>query len=199
MQPDLFQNNSPNFNMMMMLGMTGMNPMNMVNMGNMGNIDNMGNMGNMNNMPNMGNMNNMPNMGNMNNMGNMGNINNMPNMGNMQNDILGSVYGSGQNINQGNQVSFQKERTNIYFKTTGGLSTMLSVDSDKPLSYAILIYLKRVNREYLYKENSGILFIYNAQKINIYNDTPIGLFFGGLQTPVIMVNDVKNLIGALKK
>ena len=178
MQQDLFQNNSPNFNMMMMmLGMTGMNPMNM------------GNMGNMNNMPNMGNMNNMPNMGNMGNMQN----------NNIQNDILGSVYGSGQNINQGNQVSFQKERTNIYFKTTGGLSTMLSVDSDKPLSYAILIYLKRVNREYLYKENSGILFIYNAQKINIYNDTPIGLFFGGLQTPVIMVNDVKNLIGALKK
>ena len=190
MQPNLFENNFQNFNMMM----TGMNPMNMANMGNMANMVNMGNMGNMNNMGNMGNMNNMNNMGNMGNMGN----NIMQGM-NMQNDdIFGMVYGSGQNMNQGNLAPFQ-DKTNIFFKTTGGLSTMLTVDIDKPLSYAILIYLKRVNREYLYKENSGILFIYNAQKINIYNDTPIGLFFGGLQTPVIMVNDVKNLIGALKK
>ena len=187
MQPNLFENNVPNFNMMMM---TGMNPMNMANMGNMANMVNMGN------MVNMANMANMANMVNMNNMGNMGN-NIMQGM-NMQNDdIIGMVYGSGQNINQGNLVSFQ-DKTNIFFKTTGGLSTMLTVDIDKPLSYVILLYLKRVNREYLYKDKSGILFIYNAKKLNIYDNTPIGLFFGGFQNPVIMVNDVQNLIGALK-
>ena len=128
------------------------------------------------------------------NMGN--NANQMMNID--QYNLLKEVYGSGQNINQGNQSSFASTKTNINFKTTAGVATSLIVDRRKTLSDTILLYLKRVNREYLFKEKSGIMFLYNAKVISIYDKTTIGDFFGQMPNPIIMVSDVQNLIGALK-
>ena len=136
--------------------------------------------------------------------GNMGNMGNNVNQGmNMninqnQNDIMGLVYGSGQNINQSNQSSFISNKNNIIFKATSGLHVMIPVDLNKTLSDTILLYLKRVDREKLFKKNSGILFLHNARVIDIYDKTTIGQFFGPVMNPTIMVNDVKNLIGAFK-
>ena len=55
-----------------------------------------------NNIPNFNWMMYNMMMGNQMNMGN----NMMPNINNNQNDTLGMVYGSGQNMNQGNQTSY---------------------------------------------------------------------------------------------
>ena len=149
-----------------------------------------------NNIPNFNWMMYNMMMGNQMNMGN----NMMPNINNNQNDNLGMVYGSGQNMNQGNQTSYGGvTKNNINFKTTAGLQTFVTVDCNKTLSDTILLYLKRVNRENLFKENSGILFLYNAKIINIFDKTTIGDFFGQMPNPIIMVNDVKNLIGAFSK
>ena len=127
-----------------------------------------------------------------------GNMGNNVNQGmNNPNDIMGLVYGSGQNMNQGNnQSSFTTTKNNIIFKATSGLIVMIPVDLDKTLSDAILLYLRRVDREKLFKKNSGILFLHNAKVIDIYNQTTIRQYFGGFINPTIVVNDVKNLIGA---
>ena len=129
-----------------------------------------------------------------------GNMGNNVNQGmNNPNDIMGLVYGSGQNMNQGNnQSSFTTTKNNIIFKATIGLIVMIPVDLDKTLSDAILLYLRRVDREKLFKKNSGILFLHNAKVIDIYNQTTIRQYFGGFINPTIVVNDVKNLIGAFK-
>ena len=133
------------------------------------------------------------------NMGNMGNnVNQGMNMNINQNDIMGLVYGSGQNINQSNQSSFISNKNNIIFKATSGLHVMIPVDLNKTLSDTILLYLKRVDREKLFKKNSGILFLHNAKVIDIYDRTTIEEFFGHFLNPFIIVNDVKNLIGAFK-
>ena len=123
------------------------------------------------------------------------NVNQVMNMNTNQNDIMGLVYGSGQNIIQGNSA-FTSNKNNIIFKATSGLHVMIPVDLDKTLSDTILLYLRRVDREELFKPNSGILFLHNASVINIYDKRTIREFFGPFMNPIIMVNDVKNLIGA---
>ena len=122
------------------------------------------------------------------------NNNNMLN-NNMQNDQLGMIYGTDKNFtlpNQGNQSN----KINVVFKTTNGLITNLTIDGEKTVSDLILIYLKRVDRTKLFKENSGILFLHNANKINIFDKTKIKDLYGSFSQIIIMVNDVKNLIGA---
>ena len=85
--------------------------------------------------------NNLPNFnwmgGNPMNMGN--NTNQMMNID--QYNLLKEVYGSGQNINQGNQSSFASTKTNINFKTTAGVATSLIVDRRKTLSDTILLFI----------------------------------------------------------
>ena len=126
------------------------------------------------------------------------NVNQVMNMNTNQNDIMGLVYGSGQNIIQGNNSAFTSNKNNIIFKATSGLIVMIPVDLDKTVTDTILLYLRRVDREELFKPNSGILFLHNARVINIYDKRTIREFFGPFINPVIMVNDVKNLIGAFK-
>ncbi len=126
----------------------------------------------------------------------------MPNM-NCENNYLNMVYQSGMNNNQMNpqffgqqQFSNQPDKVNIIFKTTQVVITQVTVDFNKSLSDTILLYLKRMNKENLFHPNSGILFLYNAAILNIYDQTKVGVLFNGITNPTIMVNDVKNLIGA---
>ena len=53
-----------------------------------------------------------------------------------------------------------------------------------------------MNKPELFAPNSGIFFLYNALKINIYDQRKIVDFLGGMSYPTIIVNDVQNLIGA---
>ena len=146
----------------------------------------------------MGNFNFNSNFGAMQGMNPM-NLCNNPMMGiNFDyNDYLSFIYGGGFNFNSGNQQQIpQSDKINILFKTTQGVKTLVTVDFNKSLSDTIYLYLQRMNRPDLYNPNSGIFFLYNANKINIYNKTKVGVFFGQIPYPVIMVNDLKNLIGA---
>ena len=114
-----------------------------------------------------------------------------------QNENWGMVYGGGININQGNQFNQNTPgKKNIIFKTTQNVRTLLAVDLDKTLSDTILLYLKRVNKPELFTKDSGICFLYNARKLDIYDKTKIGVLFGQIFNPTIMVTDILNLIGA---
>ncbi len=53
-----------------------------------------------------------------------------------------------------------------------------------------------MNKPELFDKSSGIFFLYNANEVDIYDKSKIGDFLGGTAYPTIMVNDVKNLIGA---
>ena len=115
-----------------------------------------------------------------------------------QNDLTwGMVYGAGINTNQNNQLNQNSStKKNIIFKTTQAVKTTITVDMEKTLSDTILLYLKRVNKPELFAPDSGICFLYNAKKLDIYDKTPIGVLFNQIYSPTIMVTDVLNLIGA---
>ena len=109
----------------------------------------------------------------------------------------GMVYGAGTSTNQDNQFNQNNPgKKNIIFKTTQAVKTILTVDLDKTLSDTILLYLKRVNKPQLFAPDSGICFLYNAKKLDIYDKTPIGVLFNQIYSPTIMVTDILNLIGA---
>ena len=116
------------------------------------------------------------------------------------NDPLRLIYGGGQNNNQPtnqNQFIGPNDKINIVFKTTGGLISNLTVDPDKTITDTLLIYLKRVNKTEYYKPNKDIFFLNNAKRIDVYDKRKIRELFGfNLGQIIIIVNDVKNLIGA---
>ena len=142
-----------------------------------------GNMQNPNMMPFGMNMNNNFNQFNL---GENQNLLNIYNIGNNQQ----------QNINQGNSCPLFEEYINLVFKTTGGLITNLNVKRGTRVFEVLSLYLKRVGKPELFNPNSGIFFLYNARQINIYDNTKIENFINLVMGPTIMVNDVKNLIGA---
>ena len=211
------RNNMPNM---------GMNMLNWgVNMPYMGmNNPNMGmnkpNMG-MNN-PNMG-MNN-PNMG-MNNsiMGmNMPNMRmNMPNMGigmpelNMNMPIQGMNIGGYEEWMKGYQMGYNEvmnedkdnnqppvnptiDKINIVFNTTQGMTKIIPIERGKTMSEAIKTYLNRVGKPELFNRTNDICFLCNGNKIDIHCNVKVEQYFMNYATPKIIVNDVKNLIGAKK-
>ena len=59
---------------------------------------------------------------------------------------------------------------------------------------ALKKYLRFVNKYELYDRD--IIFLYNAQKIDISNTIKVGEFFEWIVCPKIIVNEMGNLIGA---
>ena len=116
----------------------------------------------------------------------------------MQNNYLNMIYGQGigMNFNPIQQFPSSPNMVTIQFKTTQAVKTIVNVECDKTVSETLLLYLKRMNKPELFAPNSGIFFLYNALKINIYDQRKIVDFLGGMSYPTIIVNDVQNLIGA---
>ena len=136
-------------------------------------------------------------------LGNMPNFNwmlfGMPGMNMGGNAFWQNIYSDGINMPQNmsqNQQQDIYDKLNVVFKTTGGLKMNVFVNVGTSISDTILLFLKRVGKTELFRPNSGIYFLCNARKLNIYDKTPIDIFTGGQINPVIMVNDVQNLIGA---
>ena len=193
----------------MIPGMYG-NGMGMPNMGmNMG-MPNMGmNMG----MPNMGvmdmNMGMMPNMGMNMGMPNMGFMDmNMGMMGMQNVNMQGMNVGGNQNWMQGyntnnnavNNNSFSQKKISCMFKsTTGQQPIMILMDHGKTVNDLVKTYFARVGQPDLINTKDAICLLYNATKINFNSTQKIEDFFGSNSNPQILVNDVNNLIGALKK
>ena len=132
------------------------------------------------------------------NMGMFNNFNPQINSGGSQNQNLLQVYNNRVNNNpqQSNNSQLFGEKFNILFKTTGGLRTQLVFERGTPICDILCLYCKRVQKPELYADNSGIFFLYNARKINIHDKTKVENFLNISISPIIMVNDVQNLIGA---
>ena len=126
------------------------------------------------------------------------NMNNMmPGMNFGGNESWISGYGPGINFNMGQiQIPPGSNKINIVFKTTANVRTNVVAEYGKTVSDIILLYLKRVGREDLFKKDSGICFLNNAKKIDIYDKTTVENYFKNTSSPLIIVNDVQNLIGA---
>ena len=105
------------------------------------------------------------------------------------------IYENSLNIpNQ--QQNFSNNKINLVFKSTAGLKMNVFVDVGTSISDAILLFLKRCGKTELFNPYSGIYFLCNAKKLNIYGKTRIENICANQINPVIMVNDAKNLIGA---
>ena len=127
------------------------------------------------------------------------NNNMMPGMNLGGNESWISGYGPGINFNMGQMqvpIAPGSNKINIVFKTTANVRTNVVADYGKTVSDIILLYLKRVGREELFKKDSGICFLNNAKKIDIYDKTKVEIYFKNTSSPLIIVNDVQNLIGA---
>ena len=178
----------PNMNMGGMMGMQnncmpGMMNMNMPNM----------------NMPNMNMMNmNMPNM-NM-NMQNYGLMMGIPNMNIAGMNIGGNEeWVNGYNINNqngGNNIQPSKNKLNFIFKTTQGIIRNLDVDYGTTISELIKEYFNIVGKPELFNNPQDICFLVNAKRLNFNDNTKIEDFFKNAFIINIVVNDVKELIGA---
>ena len=86
-------------------------------------------------------------------------------------------------------------KLNCIFKTTQGQSFNIPFSEERTVEDLILTFFRRVDREILFKEG-GIAFLYNAEKMEYHNQQKIKQFFKTNFNPVIMVIDIKNLIGA---
>ena len=152
-------------------------------------------------LPGIGN----PNMNYIQNMNMMWNFNMM--------NPMNPMYPMDQNINEPwaesyEQRSFykmnQKEeqispgpnKINIVFKTTSKVKTNMVADYGQTMSDVILLYLKKEGKENLFKRCSGIFFLYNAQMIDVFDETKVEEFFKDVSNPLIFVNEMKFVIGA---
>ena len=150
-------------------------------------------------------MNNDMNM-NMNNGMNMNN-NNMPFMPNMNIQQLNlggaanwqGIYtpqGENQNgqqmQNSGNMVA---GKVNAILTTTRGVKVNMKIDYGKRVCDLIKLYFKLINREDLINNPQDLVFIYNANRMNINDQTPVERYFAS-GFARITINDTRGLIGA---
>ena len=183
---------NPGFNMgmggMQQMGMGGMQPM----MG-MGGMPQMG-MGGMQQPMGMGGM---PQMNMQNLMMDMNNMNNM--------NIQGMNVGGNENWLQGYNVVKPNPNNNIggnkincIFNTTTGRKINILIDHGKTIHDLIKIYFARVETPELINRDQDICFVYNATKLNFKSTEKVENFFKFNANPTILVNDIKELIGARK-
>ena len=209
-------NNMNNMFMNMMNNMFMNMMMNNMNQGyNMNNINNMNNnMGNMNLMNNFQMPNNMPQNMMLNNNMNQQNFINMNNNNQKINQMMGQ---NGFNINSGqmnvggnappeiiprlnktmSEDFFKNDnnrgKINVVLNASSGLAVVLPSPPNITVKKLIRNYLKKLGlREGVL--NGGIIFIYNAEVVNVNDERPLSSFFR--DQAVIIVVDVQGVIAA---
>ena len=103
------------------------------------------------------------------------------------------VNNPGGNFDDSN---YNGPKINIVFTTTTGQSRNLKFKNGTTLSQAIKRYLQSVGKEELFGHNDQVNFLFNANKIDFNDNTPIEKKFVNILLPKIIVNDTKHLIGA---
>ena len=93
--------------------------------------------------------------------------------------------------------NMSKGKTNIIFKTTRGTALNIIIDYEKTVRELIQLYFKRLGKPELYDRPSDIYFLFNANRLNYSDQTSVKKFFSSASYPMIMVNDLRDLIGAL--
>ena len=88
---------------------------------------------------------------------------------------------------------------NILFASSTGLTVNMAMSQSSTIENLIRKYLIRIGKFdiliKLYKGEKCIVFIFNANYINVLDKTKIKDFFKHIRNPRIMVNDTQNLIG----
>ena len=96
--------------------------------------------------------------------------------------------------NISNNIDFQDKKLNIKFKTLQGIIVNVQLNQNRTIGMALELFIERLN---LKKEQiDKIYFLYNASKINLHDSTSLKKFFKNNNDPLIIVNDVNNIIGA---
>ena len=126
-------------------------------------------------------------------MNNMNNINMQGmNIGGNENWLLGySTVKKNSNNNGGNKI-------NCIFNTTTGKTINILIDYGKTINDLVKIYFARVEQPDLINRKQDICFVFNATKIDFDSTEKVEDFFKFNANPTILVNDIHNLIGAMK-
>ena len=96
-------------------------------------------------------------------------------------------------VNMRDDVCFR--RKNISFKTTCGINNKLNIIDMRPIGWLLKYYLVVVKKPELIRDiNNKIVFLYQGNKIESNNRTPIYDFFKNDNNPIIEVNDPNFLI-----
>ena len=112
--------------------------------------------------------------------------------GNWMNIYNTAIPNQQPNMNPGGIV----QKINVVFRTTKAIRTNITIDHGKTVSELIQIYFKRMGKPELFQKPLDICFIFNADKMDFNDQTPVERFFYGVYNPFITVNDTKDLIGA---
>ena len=100
------------------------------------------------------------------------------------------------NLMQGPIPPHESNKINIVFKTTSKVRTNIVGDLEQTMSDIILLYLKKEGKEKLFKRSGGVFFLYNAKMIDLFDETKVKDFFKNNSNPLIIVNEMKFVIGA---
>ena len=106
------------------------------------------------------------------------------------------IYNNNNMMNNNNNMPQANDKLNAIFKMTNGKIINVQIDYDKTIGDLICLFLKKMGSEELIGNEKDICFLNNATKLR-YNDTRKVSEVFRLSNPTIMVNDVKNLIGAI--
>ena len=113
----------------------------------------------------------------------------MPEMIQPINETLAESYLQKNNFN----TTPESNKINIVFKTTSEVRTNIVADFEQTMSDVILLYLKKVGKEMLLKRSSDVFFLYNAQIIDIFDETKVKDFFKNKSNPIIIVKERNNI------
>ena len=121
----------------------------------------------------------------------------MPNLEGGNDDWMAG-YNMAMKENEVIQENVGENKLNVLFKTTQGVSAMVTIDSKKTMGELLKVFLKRMGKEELInrKDGLGVCFLFNANKIDFSCQKTVEDFFHFGSNPTIIVNDVHNLIGA---
>ena len=121
---------------------------------------------------------------------------NLPGMMSGGNEFWMQGYNMAMNEVNSSINDSQINKKNVVFKTTQGVKTNISIEEDKTMSELIKTYLNRMGKPELFGKKDVVCFLFNASKIDFNCPMKISQFFGFHSHPILIVNDVNNLIGA---
>ena len=100
-------------------------------------------------------------------------------------------------ISNGSIIYIKSNVINVIFLTTNGIRTAIPLDGDCPLRMAIIIYgfLSQTKNFFQMIKNNEIVFLFNATKLRINDETPIKIVFENSDKPKVIVDDRTSLRG----
>jgi hypothetical protein len=83
----------------------------------------------------------------------------------------------------------------VVFKDNLGKATSLILNPNKTVAEMLYIYLKKIGKSEMFGKVENIEFIYNSEKLNFSDSTPLYKFIGFRNNTLIKVSWKKNLLG----